>query len=86
MVLAFVHNQLDHTRFGFVVNRRLGNAVQRNKLKRRMRESIRHYIAHIQPGFDVVLIARQPLKYATYDDIDRTVSRLLQKTRLLSKT
>ncbi|MBI1879624.1 MAG: ribonuclease P protein component, partial [Chloroflexi bacterium] len=35
MVLAFLRNELDYSRFGFVVNKRLGKAVLRNRIKRR---------------------------------------------------
>jgi ribonuclease P protein component len=40
MALAFLRNELDHTRFGFVVSKRLGTAVQRTRLSG-MREATR---------------------------------------------
>jgi ribonuclease P protein component len=83
MVLAFLQNELDHSRFGFVVSKRLGKAVQRNKIKRRMRESARHRLQGIKPGFDLVFIARQPIGQASFTDIDRTLERLLTKADLL---
>ncbi|MCB0211309.1 MAG: ribonuclease P protein component [Anaerolineae bacterium] len=83
LVLAFLRNELDHSRFGFVVSKRLGKAVQRNKIKRRMRESVRLKIPHIKPGFDVVLIARIPSRGATFSDICRSIDRLLKTANLL---
>jgi ribonuclease P protein component len=83
MVLAFLRNGLDHSRFGFVVNRRLGKAVRRNKIKRRMREATRLRISKIKPGFDLVFIARQPIAQASYKKIEHGMDYLLSKADLL---
>ena len=82
MVLAFLRNELDHSRFGFVVSKRLGKAVQRNKIKRRMREATRLRIPQIKPGFDLVLIARQPIREANYTEIEQSLQHLLKKSDL----
>ena len=79
MVLAFLRNELDHSRFGFVVSKRRGKAVQRNKIKRRIREAVRLRVPCIRSGFDVVFIARQPSREASYRDIEQAVERLLRK-------
>ena len=83
MVLAFLRNELEHSRFGFVVNKRLGNAVKRNKIKRRMREATRLRVSHIKPGFDIVLIARKHIDRATYQEITRSLEELLEASELL---
>ena len=83
MVLAFLRNELDYSRFGFVVNKRLGKAVRRNWIKRRMREVIRLQTAQIKPGFDVVFIARQPIQRASYSEIEQLLEQLLKESDLL---
>jgi len=82
MVLAFLRNELDHSRFGFVVSKRLGKAVKRNKIKRRMREAVRLEMSHIKPGFDVVFIARVPSSQATYLEISQSIHKLLEIANL----
>ena len=47
-------------RLGITVGRRVGGAVVRNRLKRRVREWFRAARRHIPPGTDVVVIARRP--------------------------
>ena len=83
MVLAFLQNELDYSRFGFVVSKRLGKAFNRNKIKRRMRESIRLQMQEIKPGFDLVLIARKEIGQATYLEISRSLEGLLKRADLL---
>ena len=84
MVLAFLRNELDHSRFGFVVSKRLGNAVKRNKIKRQIREATRLQLPQIESGVDLVIIARQPIREASYQEIEQTLLYLLKKSKLLS--
>lgn len=50
-----------------------------------MRESIRQSLSHLQAGWDVLLIARGPTRTATFAQIDRAITELLQRA-LLSKS
>jgi ribonuclease P protein component len=54
----------ERTRLGLAVSRRVGGAVVRNRVKRRVREWFRRSTAVLPEGFDVVVIARA--KAATY--------------------
>jgi ribonuclease P protein component len=85
MVLAFLRNGLEQNRFGFVVSKRLGNAVKRNKIKRRLREIARTRIINIETGFDIVLIARKPIAQAQFKNIEKSFEHLLKKARLMKK-
>jgi len=85
MVLAFLRNGLEDSRFGFVVSKRLGNAVKRNKIKRRMREIARTRLVNIEPGFDIVIIARKPVAQAQFKEMEKGLERLLKKARLIKK-
>jgi ribonuclease P protein component len=49
-----------HARFGFTVSRRCGGAVDRNRIRRRLRAAVTDLAAgHANPGYDYVLIARK---------------------------
>jgi len=82
MVLAFLRNELDYNRFGFVVSKRLGKAVQRNRLKRRMREATRLRMNQIKPGYDLVVIARTRINQASYQEISDSIDGLLRTAKL----
>jgi ribonuclease P protein component len=58
LVLYVLPNGLDHPRFGMAVSRRHGNAVQRNRLRRRLREACRLEQHSLPSGFDYLLVPR----------------------------
>jgi ribonuclease P protein component len=82
LVLCALPNGLSYSRFGFAVNSRLGNAVRRNLIKRRLREIVRLQQDKLQPGWDVVLIARQPIRGADYHAMEISCARLLRRAHL----
>jgi ribonuclease P protein component len=84
LVLTVMPNDgLPVPRIGIAVSRWIGNAVVRNRTKRRIRESIFPLTPLIQTGFDMVLVARQPINQADFKDIQAAVNLLLGKAGLL---
>ena len=84
LVLSYVGNDLEYSRFGFVVGGRLGKAAKRNRIKRRMREAVRTRIQEqrIARGWDIVLIARQPIVTASFQQVDQAIGLLLHRAEL----
>lgn len=82
-VLSYRPNGENNNRYGLIVSRRLGNAVQRNKIRRRLREALRHFNTASTSGFDIALIARPPLIDAHYGDVIDALQQSLQQAGLL---
>jgi ribonuclease P protein component len=84
IVLAFLPNDLGYSRFGFAVGKRIGKAVARNRIKRRMREAVRTSLqeGQIAEGWDIVLIARRPIVEASFQQVDETIGLLLRRAGL----
>jgi ribonuclease P protein component len=80
IVIKALSNGLDLTRCGFAVSRRVGKAVVRNRIKRRLREILRQ--APLQTGWDIILIARTPAAQADYKSLKKSVGNLLLKAGL----
>ena len=81
LVLATRPNGLDLARFGFSVSKRVGNAVTRNRVKRRLREAAR--LSDVSPGWDILLIARAGAGDAGYHELERSMTNLFRRAKLL---
>jgi ribonuclease P protein component len=82
LVLCALANDLSYSRFGFAVNSRIGNAVVRNRIKRRLREGVRIQVERIRPGWDIILIARRPIRSADYHQMEAACARLFRRAHL----
>ena len=74
---------LEITRVGFSVGKRIGNAVVRNRVRRRLREAARSLKERQRPGWDTVIIARGPIVEASFGEIRSAVEGLYRKAGLL---
>ena len=72
-----------HTRLGVAVGRRVGSAVMRNRVKRRIREWFRHQRASLRRGVDVVVIGRAPSAELSSREIWRDLDELARRAGVL---
>jgi ribonuclease P protein component len=82
IVLVALPNENEPTRFGIAAGRTVGGAVQRNRAKRMVREALRPLISQVQPGWDILLLCRQPILAAMLPDIQAALTKLLQRASL----
>ena len=79
LVLYAAPNDLQHARVGITVSSRVGKAVVRNKVKRRLREALRARFERLLPGVDVLILARPASAQATWDELNRALDGLLAR-------
>jgi ribonuclease P protein component len=72
------------SRFGIVTSKKVGGAVVRNRVRRRIREILRGQ--EIAPGTDLVFIARAPAAEAPFTDLESSVKGLLKRAGLYGTT
>ena len=62
----------ENNRLGMIVTKKIGNAVERNKVKRRMREIFRQMPQEESNNLDLVFIARNKMKTASYQNLEKS--------------
>ena len=81
MAVRSVANEGPLTRFGYAIPKRVGNAVVRNKIRRRLREILR--LLPLHEGFDVVITVRPDAAAATFHSLYTELTLLLRRAKLL---
>ncbi len=83
LVIYCQRNRRGHSRLGVSVSTKLGCAVVRNRVRRRIREIYRLNKAKMLPGYDLIVVARIRAVETDYQKLDRTYLRLLEQLDLL---
>ena len=81
-VLVYTKNRQSKTRVGFSVSKKIGGAVQRNRVKRRLREAITPLLPSLKHGYNIIFIARTPLLEAPFQSIVSGLTNQLRKASL----
>lgn len=79
LVLRTLRTDRTETRIGLSTPRTLGGAVQRNRVRRRLRELVRARLERIGPGWDLLLIARPPAGSASHAELGAAIDALLAR-------
>ena len=83
LVIYCQRNRRGHSRLGVSVSTKLGCAVVRNRVRRRIREIYRLNKAKMLPGYDLIVVARVRAVESDYQKLDHTYLRLLEQLDLL---
>ena len=85
MVLYCRKNGGKENRLGFTVSTKLGGAVVRNRVRRRLREIVRLNAPRLQTGWDIVIVARGRAVEAPYRKLDAAFLGACEKLGLVKK-
>ncbi len=82
--LKVLNTNNDYSRIGFVVSKKISNkAVIRNKIKRRLRETIRHNLPSLKNNFDIIVVALPKIKAISFKEIKQEVEKALKRKKLI---
>jgi len=80
MIVA--ENSLPLTRITFVASKTVGNAVKRNRAKRKLRAVVTEVHSTIKGGWDLIFLARKIINNANYQDLQGAINNLLKQAGL----
>jgi ribonuclease P protein component len=83
-VNIFVLNRKDNNeirRLGLITSKKVGNATERNRAKRRLREIFRTNKHKLTPGLDIIFILKPEIKLTGYGKIKETVLDCLKSAK-----
>jgi ribonuclease P protein component len=83
LLVRYRRNGLDRTRYGISTGRRIGPAVVRNRVRRRLRTILRRLGPQVAPGWDVLLVARPPSAALAQKDLESVLVKLMTSAGLL---
>ena len=78
-------NRRENNRLGVTVSAKLGHAVVRNRVRRRLREIFRLSQPEMKQGYDIIIVARSRAVRATYRELTKDFLRVCEKLALLEK-
>lgn len=78
--LVVINTKFDHSRFGFVVSKKVGKAHVRNKIKRQISEIVRTNL-QIFPKHNYIFVAKPEIKELTFSEIKQNVFELVEKVK-----
>ena len=86
LVMYILENKSDSSRIGISVSKKVGNAITRNKIRRRIKEAYRLNIdENVKCGYDIIFIARVSCNEAEYKDIEKAITHLVKKSNLINR-
>ena len=71
LVLYVARNRLGRPRVGLTATKKVGGAVTRNRVRRRLREIYRLHQGELRTGYDIVVVARVKAAFANYHQLER---------------
>lgn len=80
MVIYVMKNRLGPVdRLGITVSKKLGHAVTRNRIRRRIREAYRLHEQEIKSGYDIVIVARHAAEHAPFEALMDEMMQMLRQ-------
>ena len=83
LVVYCRRNREEHNRVGFTVSAKLGHAVVRNRIRRRLREIYRLNSSALKQGWDIIVVARSRCVDASYQDMEEAFLKACQDNGIM---
>lgn len=86
LVVYYRKTNRDLNQIGFTVSKKIGNAVCRNQVRRRLREIYRLHESELRRGMDIVVVARVKSRYVGYAELEKAFLSACSRLGMLAET
>lgn len=85
LIVYVRRNGTDKTRIGISITKKVGNAVVRNKLKRRIREVSRVYLPNLRKGYDLIFIPKKNAVDLSFAELESAIMHIYRISGITEK-
>ncbi len=83
LILYVRKNDLQNSRIGITITKKIGNAVVRNRIRRRIKEIIRLKLGNIKSGYDLILIPKKNVGDISYKDLESAMIHIMRISKIV---
>lgn len=83
--LVWARNRVNRLQVGFSVSKKVGNSVERNRCKRRLKAAFDPWLSRVKPGQNLIFIGRREAIFAPFGQLEQDMERALKKANLLKE-
>ena len=80
--LHYTTAKSNHIKVGFAVTKKIGGAIKRNLIRRRLREIIRNHLPNLKQNYNIILVAKEQIASVDFENLSRQIVNLLKKADL----
>ena len=85
MVLYVVSSKTKNIKVGLAVTKKVGHAVVRNKIRRRLREIIKKQVPNLKQNNNIIVVARDNISSASFEKLSNEFLKLIKKADLINE-
>ena len=82
LVLYVSPSKTKSIKVGFAVTRKVGHAVVRNKIRRRLREIVKIQLPNLKQNYNIIVVAKENVSEASFDKLNLEFNKVLNKANL----
>ena len=85
MVLYVVSSKTKNIKVGLAVTKKVGHAVVRNRVRRRLREIIKKQVPNLKQNNNIIVVARDNITEASFEKLSNEFLKLIKKANLINE-